>query len=65
MFPTNIQHVPAPPCSKCTNTDRMLQLPETRTDFGGWVFIWVCRRCGVVGHRPANRPTIDTPPRRA
>ena len=36
------------PCSRCQKTDRMARLPDTPTDFGGQVNVWVCRRCGIV-----------------
>ena len=38
----------APPCSRCCQVDRMKALPDTATDFGGMVRVWVCRRCGIV-----------------
>ena len=38
----------SPPCSRCQQTDRMARLPDTATDFGGLVSVWVCRRCGIV-----------------
>ena len=37
-----------PPCSRCLENDRMLNLPDTTTDFGGVVSVWVCQRCGIV-----------------
>lgn len=37
-----------PPCSRCSQPDRMKRLPDTATDFGGSVSVWVCRRCGIV-----------------
>ena len=40
--------VDSPPCSRCLQTDRMARLPDTATDFGGLVRVWVCRRCGIV-----------------
>ena len=49
-----------PPCSRCLESDRMLNLPVTTTDFGGVVRVCVCLRCGVVavktkGGRPSRR----------
>ena len=46
-----------PPCSRCTETDRMSLLGKVYTDFGGSVTVWVCRRCGIAavlaeGERP-------------
>ena len=38
-----------PPCSNCIKQDKMKKLPDTITDFGGLVMVWVCTRCGVVG----------------
>ena len=48
-----------PPCSRCLESDRMLNLPDTTTDFGGVVSVWVCLRCGIVaistkGGRPSK-----------
>ena len=34
----------APPCSRCDKVDRMKALPDTVTDFGGNVRVWVCPR---------------------
>ena len=48
-----------PPCSCCLESDRMLKLPDTTTDFSGVVGVWVCQRCGIVailthGERPGS-----------
>ena len=49
-----------PPCSRCLESDRMLNLPDTTTYFGGVVSVWVYLRCGIVaistkGGRPSRR----------
>ena len=49
-----------PVCSRCYENDRMRNLPDTTTDFGGEVRVWVCLRCGIVavktkGGRPSSR----------
>ena len=54
-----VTSVVSPPCSRCQKTDRMARLPDTPTDFGGMVNVWVCRRCGIVaiethGERPGS-----------
>ena len=54
-----VTSVVSPPCSRCQKTDRMRRLPDTPTDFGGMVNVWVCRRCGIVaietnGERPGS-----------
>ena len=43
-----VTSVDSPPCCRCQKTDRMLRLPDTPTDFGGQVRVWVCCRCGIV-----------------
>ena len=54
----------SPPCSRCLESDRMLNLPDTTTDFGGVVSVWVCLRCGIVAiSTKGGRPSKGGPAR--
>ena len=45
-------------CLRCSKADRMQWMGRVETDWGAFVTVWVCKRCGIMAFmlEGANRP---------